>query len=222
MSEAKKFNSVSSREFPPQLLDLLIKCEMLYVTVTLLCAWKGSRWLKATSHINKSVYVCCEPACFGASYCVNNTPLNSRIQTVPKTNKSWSLKLSHWVTFCSLQIAVCKDCAWTTPLLRQTCLGAHRWAQVHLLFIQRGRWLWKRKLRQPDSSNGTQMEPKVYQEWKRDHIFCFCRGLWRVYGDHQFDGQFTTEASLGHICCALIKQSQEMDVFWQCWISCKE
>lgn len=100
MSEAKKFNSVSSREFPPQLLDLLIKCEMLYVTVTLLCAWKGSRWLKATSHINKSVYVCCEPACFGASYCVNNTPLNSRIQTVPKTNKKLKSKvksLSHFL-----------------------------------------------------------------------------------------------------------------------------
>lgn len=222
MSEAKKFNFVSSREFPPQLLDLLIKCEVLYVTVTLLCAWKRSRWLKATSHINKTVYVCCEPACFGVSYCVNNTPLNSRIQTVPKTNKKLKSKVKSLSHFLQPPDSSVQGMCLNNPSFKTKWPGAHRWAQVHLLFIQRGRWLWKRKLRQPDSSNGTQMEPKVYQEWKRDHIFCFCRGLWRVYGDHQLDGQFTTEASLGHICCALIKQSQEMDVFWQCWISCKE
>lgn len=100
MSEAKKFHSVSSGELPHQLLDLLIKCEMLQVTVTLLCAWKYSRWLKAASHINKSVYVCCKPACFGASYCVNNTYLNSRVQTVPKSNKKLKSEvksLSHFL-----------------------------------------------------------------------------------------------------------------------------
>ena len=99
---------------------------MPWYLLTLLCAWKRLKWLKAALQIIQfRAYARSEPAWVGACYCLNNASFK---QTAPLTP-----------AFCwSMALSLAQDRnrppvhTWPHLTLRPKCPGAHRWAQVHL------------------------------------------------------------------------------------------
>lgn len=68
--------------------------------------------------------------------------MNGELACVGASNASFWLQTSFMlvyvaVTFCCFKIAILHQCTWSG--LIPTRPGVHRWAQVHLLFTQRGR-----------------------------------------------------------------------------------
>ncbi len=90
--------------------------------------------LRALCCVISKVYACCGPA---YRPILLTRSLNNKKKTVPLTLDQ--VLVGQWRSlFICLKIAKCQQCTWAHLVFRAAGTWAHKWAQMHLIFKQRG------------------------------------------------------------------------------------